>query len=73
LIMLIFFRVASAFISFLIKLFSFGFDVLCTCQFSVKMHARIFHYIFLGYINIAHLHCRTGLTAQGERNMCGLL
>jgi hypothetical protein len=48
---------------FYIELVSFGGDLLCSGQPSVKIHAQVFHFILLGYIKIAHLHCRTGLIA----------
>jgi hypothetical protein len=33
---------------FLVELFSPGCDVLCPCQFSIEMHAQVFHFIFFG-------------------------
>jgi hypothetical protein len=35
------FRVASDSFRFLVELLSFGFDVLCPCQFSIEMDAHV--------------------------------
>jgi hypothetical protein len=56
LIVLIFFRVGSASVSFSAERFSYGFDVLCPCLSSIEVHAQVLHFIFLGKINMAHVH-----------------
>jgi hypothetical protein len=40
---------------FLLELFSFGFDVLCTCKSSIEMNAQVLHFIFLGSLNIPRI------------------